>query len=111
MNPEKPEIIVLGAKSIVKQIKIHGVNLPGGHSIRFSTNTKNLLFIIDANVTFATQVNSIVTSCFKTLRNISKVKSYLPRNLWKTLITSHVISRLDTNNSLYYGIDSSLIKK
>jgi len=111
LNPDKTEIIVLGAKNVLKQIGIHGINLPGGRPVRFSSTAKNLGFFIDSSLTCNAQVNSVVRTCLNVIRNIAKIKSYLSRDLLKTLITTLVLNRLDTYNCIYYGIGAGLLDK
>ena len=111
LNPQKTEVLLLGNKAILSRIAIHGVNLPGGHPIRFVGVAKNLGVYIDQYLTFNSQVSATISSCFAMIRRISKVKHFLPRDLVRNLIISLVINRIDMCNSLYYGINLNLIAK
>ena len=62
-------------------------------------------------LSFETQVNKVVKSCFNVIRNLSKIKFFLSQNQLQTLVSSLIFSRLDYCNSLYYGLSINLIKK
>lgn len=111
LNPRKTEIILLGSKIIVNQIGINGINLPDGTCIRFTSKVKNLGCIIDQHLDFNSHIQSIISSCFNTIRHIAKIKHFLTNDLIRTLVISLVINRLDNNNSLLYGIKGKLLQK
>ena len=50
-----------------------------------------------------------MSSCFMVLREISKIKSFIPRESLCTLISSLVLSKLDYCNTLYYKIGTNEI--
>ena len=110
LNKSKTKILVLAPPSIMSAIHIHGAFI-GKECIRFVDCAKNLGVWLDNNLNFKCQINKVVSSCFKVLREISKIKSFLPRECLNTLVTSLVLSKLDYCNSLYYGIGANEIKK
>ena len=66
---------------------------------------------LDNSLNFKTHINKTVSSCFQVLRNISKIKSFLPPDSLNTLVTQLVTSKLDYCNALYYKIASNEIDK
>ena len=71
----------------------------------------NLGVKIDAELKFDKQISASVGKSFFQLRRLSKVKPYLSINMFKTVIHSFMISRLDYCNALYAGVDQALISR
>ena len=65
---------------------------------------KKLGVWLENNLSFKTHITKVASSCFKVIRDISKIKSYLPQDSLKTLATSLILSKLDYCNVLYYKI-------
>ena len=110
LNPSKTKILVLAPPSVQPEIIIRGV-LFDKECIRFVRSAKNLGVVLDSELSFADQVNKVVKSCFSTIRQLSQIKGFLSEEQLKQLVCSYVFMNLDYCNSLYYGINSSLIRK
>ena len=110
LNKSKTKVLVLAPPSTLSLIHIHGTFIDDG-CIRFVDCAKNLGVWLDANLNFKCQVNKVVSSCFKILREISKIKSFLPRESLCTLVTALILSKLDYCNALYFNIGSNEINK
>ena len=91
---------------MLSSLKIHGVLLPGGVCIRLSPVVKNLGFSLDSTMSFKTQAANVKSTCFHKLRNIAKMKSFLPLQQLKMLTQA-----IDYCNSLYFGCHSSVINQ
>ena len=82
-----------------------------GRCIRFVKEAKNLGVILDESLSFEKQVQKVVQTCFYFIKKIAEIKSFLTFDQLKTLVCTCVFSNMDYCNSLYYGINKSLIKK
>ena len=71
----------------------------------------NLGFIFDSHLNFEQQVNNCVSSIFASIKNFARKKYYLTKKELSILVSSLIVSKLDYCNSLYNGINSSLLKK
>ena len=71
----------------------------------------NLGVIIDRELSFSPQVNSVCSISYKLLRNLASVRKFLDPSDLRLLVQSIIISRIDNCNSLLYGILSSNIYK
>ena len=111
LNPAKTKILVFGPDSVLQNITIHGVILHCGTCIRFSSTSKNLGVIFDSHLNFDAQVSSVIKKCYRSLRNLCKIKPYLTSKQMETLVCSLILSSLDYSNSLYYGINKGLLNK
>ena len=76
-----------------------------------STSARNLGAVINENVTMNQHVNSICRSASFALYNIGKLRPYLDKASTETLIHAFVTSRLDSCNSLLYGLPQNVINK
>ena len=110
LNPDKTKIIVFTPPSIRKEIKIGGTFLDG-QCIRFIDSAKNLGVLLDSELSFGKQVTKVVKSCFSIIRKLSSISFYLSQDDLNTLVCPYVFSQIDYCNSLYFGLNSSLLKK
>ncbi len=76
LNANKTEIMLTGPEKLLSQIGIHGTFLSDGTCLRFTKTAKNLGVYFDRHLKFDTQINSVVSSCFYSLRNISRMKKF-----------------------------------
>ena len=79
-----------------------------GTTVRFASCVKNLGVQMDNQLTFEQQVVHLKQNCFRTLRNICKIRFLLTRSQLKTIVNSLVVSCLDYCNCLYFGIAERL---
>ena len=75
------------------------------------SSVKNLGVIFDDRLKFDRQVSLVVKNSFYHLRILSKVIGYLPRRDLETVIHAFINTRLDYCNSLYFGLDHSLLHR
>ena len=110
INQSKTKILVMATPAARKNIHIGGTFI-NNECIRFVDSAKNLGVLLDNELSFTKQVNKIVKNCYHTIRKLSRIKSLLTHEHLCTLVCSLVFSQLDYCNSLYYGIDSTSLKK
>ena len=67
--------------------------------------------MLDDELSFSEHINNVVKSSFLVIKKLSQVKGYLTEEQLQQLISSDVFSKIDYCNSLFYGINSSLIRK
>ena len=110
LNKTKTKILVLAPPTVMSSIYIHGAFIGDG-CIRFVECAKNLGVWLDKNLNFKCHVNKVVSSCFMVIREIAKIKKFVPRESLRTLVSALILSKLDYCNALYYNIDSNEINK
>lgn len=110
LNPDKTKILVICPQSLQKSILING-SFINGKCIRFVSDAKNLGIILDSELSFQAQVKKVTSSCFTTIRKISRIKHFLKQEHLKTLVSALVLSKLDYCNALYLGLNSYLLMK
>ena len=107
LNASKTQIIVFGPPNVLKQIHINGVNFAEGTTIRFVSTVNNLGFRMDSNLNMRNQIMETKRRCFRTIRDIQRIRSLLTFDQLKMVVNSLVVSCLDYCNSMYYGINES----
>ena len=96
--------------SVQLEIVIRGIFI-GKDCIRFVDSAKNLGIILDNVLSFESQINKVVKVCFATLKKLHQVKGFLSNEHLQQLVSSLIFSHMDYCNSLYYGVNSSLMQK
>ena len=110
LNKSKTKILVLAPPSVLCNIRIYGTFLDEG-CIRFVDCAKNLGVWLDQYLDFSSHINKVVSSCYLTLREISKIKCFLPKEELNILVTALILSKLDYCNALYYKLGCEHINK
>ena len=110
INPNKTKILIISPPSLRETIVIQET-LIDSNCIRFVNSAKNLGVILDNDLSFERQINSVVKSCFNTIRNLLKIRAFLTYEQLRTAVCACIFSKLDYCNSMYYGINSILINK
>ena len=110
LNQTKTKILVIAPPSVQPEILIGGVFLENV-CIRFVKSAKNLGVILDNILSFESQINKVVKSCFAFIKKLTQVKGFLSQTQLQQLVSSDVFSQIDYCNSLYYGISSKLMMK
>ena len=82
-----------------------------GSIITTSNVLKSLGVLLDPTMTMTKQVNSVVSSAWIQLRNISKTRNQLSRKVAETLVNTLVTSKLDYCNSLLCCLPAKLLNK
>ena len=76
LNATKTKIMIVAPPSVRQDIIINGTFI-NGKCIRFVDCAKNLGVLFDAELNLNAQVNKVVSSCFSTIRMLSRVKVFL----------------------------------
>ena len=108
MNDTKTQIIIFGSSRVLKEISIGGVNFDCGATVRFISTVKNLGIHMDSALTLDKQIVELKKKCFRTLRNVCKIRFLLNTDQLKQIVNSLVVSCLDYCNGLYFGINEKL---
>ena len=102
--------MIAALDGILKDILINGTFI-NGKCIRFVESAKNLGVYIDSSLNMNVQVKKVVTSCFSTIRLLSRIKHFLIMEQLQQLVCSLVLSVIDYCNVLYYGMSNENLKR
>uniref|UniRef100_A0A3B4FFR0 Reverse transcriptase domain-containing protein n=1 Tax=Pundamilia nyererei TaxID=303518 RepID=A0A3B4FFR0_9CICH len=104
LNENKTEVVIFGNFN-------HIDSTLGTLSSYCKTHVKNLGVYIDGSFKLNKQVSAVVQSCFFQLRQLARIKPYLPADVFERIIHLFLTCRLDYCNSLYYGLDHATIHR
>mgnify|MGYP000542152910 CR=1 FL=1 len=101
-NDAKTEILHFSSKF---KTQPNAISLTVGDTIMQPTDhARNLGVIMDQHLTMNQHLKNICKSSMIAIRSIGQIRQYLTAPATKSLIHSFVTSRLDTCNSLLYGL-------
>ena len=72
---------------------------------------RNIGVMLDQNLNMEQLITTICKSAFLHIRNIRKVRKYLPQHAAETVVNALVTSRLDNCNALLFGLPKNLLQK
>ena len=102
--------MLLYPKNLSEKVILKGIIIED-QCIRFSNCVKNVGIWIDENLNMDKQINSIVSHCYKILKVIGRIKSFLQKIDLEKLVHSVITSRLDYCNSLYSNLNKENLFK
>ena len=104
LNPDKTEFILFGSNVQRSELsKCFPVDILG-NQLTPSDKVRNLGVFFDKNFTFSEHVSSIRKSCFVHLRDLRRIRRFLPKPVAIVLANALVSSRLDYCNSLFRSL-------
>ena len=83
----------------------------GSATVSFSKTARNLGAVFDSAMDMKAHVNSVCRSGYMHIRTIGKIRHLLPQKVTEQLTHAFVTSRLDSCNSLLYGLPAVLTDK
>ena len=103
LNDDKTGLIVFASK--YKQDLYNDLSITIGDTVvDCSSQVKDLGVIFDRVLSLRRHVSYTSRACRFHLRNISRIRKYIPQDISVVLIKSLVMSRLDYSNGLLYGL-------
>ena len=111
LNDSKTEIIVFGSANFKDSLDLHGTVLKSGSCIRFAENVKYLGILFDSLLSFDQQVTAIVSSSYASIRKLASMKRCLSKDDLEKFVHAFISSKLDTCNSLLFGLPKKVLNK
>ena len=110
LNTDKTEFIIFGTPVQLSKINYNMFNA-AGDIVELTSCVKNLGVFFDKSMTLREHITQVSKSCFHQLRNISHIRKYLTNESCRIIVQSFVCSRIDGNNSLYYGLPNIQLQR
>ena len=108
LNDDKTELIVFASR-YNQHLYSDASMMIGNTTVVCEPQVKNLGVIFDQVMSMRQHVNYTSRTARFHLRNISRIRRYIPEESCKLLVQSLVTSRLDYSNGLLYGIPKSAV--
>ena len=103
LNDDKTELNVFTSKYKHYSYNVLRITI-GGTVVDCSSQVKDLGVIFDRVPSLRQHVSYTSKTCRFHLRNISRIRKYIPQDISIVFIKSLVMSRLDYSNGLLYGL-------
>ena len=110
LNTDKTQFIIFGIQVQLSKVNRNTFNA-SGDIVELQSCVKNLGVLFDKSLTFKGHITQVSKSCFHQLRNISHIRKYLTTESARIIIQSFACSRIDGNNSLYYGLPNNQLQR
>ena len=108
LNDDKTELIVFASR-YNQHLYNDASMMIGNTTVVCEPQVKNLGVIFDQVMSMRQHVNYTSRTARFHLRNISRIRRYIPEESCKLVVQSLVTSRLDYSNGLLYGIPKSAV--
>ena len=110
LNDSKTEFMVLGSAQQIKKVCVERIRV-GDTMIKPTTSVRNLGAYFDSAMTMDSHVTAVAKAASISIRNIDRIRKHLTREAAETLTHAFVTSRIDTCNSLLYGVNNSQLDR
>ena len=111
LNPGKTEFLLIGhEKQRRKYLTQFPVSLMGVET-KPSESAMNLGVVFDEDFNFRKHISHVCSTCFYHIRDLRRIRRHLSLDNAKSIACALVTSRLDSCNSLFYGLAEKDIKK
>ena len=110
LNTDKTQLLFLGTDQQLAKVNRTTFDA-AGDIVDMTRQVINLGVIFDSGLSMKDHITDVSRKSFYHLRNISSISKFLTLDAAKTVIQALVCSRLDINNSLYYGLPVTQIQR
>ena len=110
LNDSKTEMLLIGSKHMLKKVPDLNLHI-GTENIIPSQSARNIGAIFDDTMSMHGHISQICKGAWHHLRQIGQIRKYLDSSSSATLMHSFVTSRLDSFNSLLYGVPKQQLDK
>ena len=107
LNPAKPQVMWLGSSQLVSQIDIRDIPVLSTH-VQQVKSARDLGVFIDSQLSLSAHVTALCRSCYYHLQQLCPAAHSLSTETTITLVLAFTSCRLDSCNSLMYGVADSL---
>ena len=102
--------MVFGSPLQLHKLKYSTFNA-GGEIVELASSARNLGIVLDSTFSMTAHITEVCRRFSHQLRNLSHIRRYLTVDTARTVVQALMSSRLDFNNSLYYGIANYQLQK
>ena len=103
LNDEKTVILNIHSQTTPAQPPVLSGLRIGNSEIFPTSAARNIGVIFDDTLSMKNHIDAVCKSCFLQLRNLSKIRSFIPQRYLESLVHAFVTSRLDYGNALLCG--------
>ena len=110
LNDTKTEVVHLTSRFLRQLNPIASLTI-GLSEVDVADEARNLGIVMDKHMTLSTHINNICRSASYAIHKIGQIRRFIDQPTTERLVHAFVTSRLDSNNSLLYGLPGTAIAK
>ena len=110
LNTDKTKCLIFGSPPQLRKLQNSTFNA-AGDVVELTSSARNLGIILDSTFSMKDHITEVCKRSFHQLRNIAHIRRYLTVDATRTVVQALISSRIDCNNSLYYGISNYQLQK
>jgi hypothetical protein len=111
LNPSKTEFLVIGLPQQLSELNSPTIHLPNNFTFSPVDSARNLVVILDKNMSFSQHISPISKSCFLNIRDLRRIRNCMDRDLEPTIATSLIHCKIDYCNSLLLNLPAIQINR
>ena len=110
LNTDKTEVLWCATNRRQHQLPTMPTRI-GNDLIASSTSVRDLGIYLDADLSMRSHVHHTVSGCFAVLRQLRSIRRSVPASVYKTLVVSLVLTKLDYGNAVLSGLPAHLVRR
>jgi hypothetical protein len=110
LNVDKTELMWFTTPRRLSHLPNSPITL-GDYDVLPSTSARNLGVFFDAGLSMRRHIDVVVSRCFASLRQLRSIRRYVTPTVFKSLVTSLVLTRLDYCNSSLINLPALQIRR
>jgi hypothetical protein len=110
LNTAKTEVIWFATNRRQHQLPTSGLRV-GNDVILPVRSVRDLGIYLDSDLSMRAHVTKTVSRCFVALRQLRSVRRSIPSDVFRSLVASLVLTRLDYGNATLAGISTGLVNR
>jgi hypothetical protein len=110
LNVDKTELMWFTTPRRLSQLPRGSIVL-GDYDVLPSSSARNLGVFLDASLSMQRHIDLVVSRCFAALRQLRSIRRYVSSTVFKSLVTSLVLTRLDYCNSALINLPATQTRR
>ena len=110
LNEDKTEVLLIGTRQQLVKVNVTSIAV-GDETIEEKPSVRNLGSWFDSQLSMLALISKVCGAAFYHLHNIGRIRKFLSPDDTKPLVHAFITSRIDTCNSLLYGLPACQLNK
>ena len=111
LNAGKSQLLVFTPNNVRDKLVLGSVYIGGNQFIPISFDAMNLGALLDSQLCFSPHITLLTSQSYRSISNFWKIRSFMTVDNLKTVVQSLIVSKLDSCNSLLYGVSEYEISR
>ena len=109
LNDSKTEVIHISSR-FTKPVALDHITV-GSSQVKTVSKARNIGVVMDSNLQLNHHINNVCRAAMIAIRKIGQIRHYLDKKVTEKLVHAFVTSRIDSCNSILFGLPNTQIAK